>query len=522
MSLEAKSNREIEEMFRRFGPSYRWFVTVGGLLGSMSMVLSGTMVNVAVPSIMGAFGIGQDLAQWVATAFLTTMVASQLLNAWMVEAFGQRATYSAALFLFCLGAFVCAAAPNIETLISGRVMQGVSAGLIQPLVLATVVMVFPPERRGMAIGVYGMGVTLVPSFGPFVGGLAIDSMAWRDIFFVPLPLVGLAFVLGLVFMPAKKISFRFPAFDWFGYILVATALMCAMSTIGNGQRWGWSSDRTLLFLFVGIATSVVFVYTQLRAKNPLIDVSVFKDLRFTSAMFIAFAFGAGNFATNYAIPVFAQTVQGFTPTQAGLVLVPAGIVLVTLIPLSGRLADTLPSHYPIMAGCIVFSIAAFLMAGTDVNTPFWTIAMFAVLSRSAIGMVMPNMGKVAMSSIPSDKINQGAGTYNFIRQMGGAFGVNLTAVSIEMQTVHHADLLAVTQTYDNVQSMQVLDRIRDLLMAGGIPKAMLNQGALDYLGTVIYLQAQTFGFQDTFFYICFAFALAFIPAWILGRTRRDV
>ena len=113
------------------------------------MVLSGTMVNVAVPSIMGAFGIGQDLAQWVATAFLTTMVASQLLNAWMVEAFGQRTTYSAALLLFCLGAFVCAAAPNIETLISGRIMQGISAGLIQPLVLATVVMVFPPERRGM-------------------------------------------------------------------------------------------------------------------------------------------------------------------------------------------------------------------------------------------------------------------------------------------------------------------------------------------------------------------------------------
>ena len=148
--------------------------------------------------------------------------------------------------------------------------------------------------------------------------------------------------------------------------------------------------------------------------------------------------------------------------------------------------------------------------------------MFAVLSRSAIGMVMPNMGKVAMSSIPPDKINQGAGTYNFISQMGGAFGVNLTAVSIEMQTVYHADLLAVTQTYDNVQSMQVLDSISELLLAGGIPKDMVNQGALDYLGTVIYLQAQTFGFQDTFFCICFAFALAFVPAWILGRTGRNM
>ena len=106
--------------------------------------------------------------------------------------------------------------------------------------------------------------------------------------------------------------------------------------------------------------------------------------------------------------------------------------------------------------------------------------------------------------------------------MGGAFGVNLTAVSIEMQTVHYADLLAATQTYDNVQSLQVLDGIRELLMGGGIPKTMLDQGALDYLGSVIYLQAQTFGFQDTFLFICFAFALAFIPAWILGRTRRNM
>ena len=485
----------------------------------MSMVLSGTMVNVAVPSIMGAFGVGQDLAQWVATAFLTTMVASQLLNSWMVQAFGQRTTYSLALLLFCLGAFVCAAAPNIETLILGRIMQGISAGLIQPLVLATVVMVFPAERRGMAIGVYGMGVTLVPSFGPFVGGLAIDAMSWRDIFFVPLPLVGIAFILGVLFMPAKKLSFKFPTFDWLGYLLVAVALMCVMSAIGNGQRWGWSSDSTLLFFLVGAFAAILFVYTQLRAENPLLDFNVFKDLRFTSAMFIAFAFGAGNFATNYAIPVFAQTVQGFTPTDAGLVLVPAGMLLVALVPLAGRLADTFPSHYPIMAGCIVFSAAAFLLSGTDVNTPYWTIAIFAMLSRSAIGLVMPNMGKVAMSSIPPAKINQGAGTYNFIRQMGGAFGVNLTAVSIEMQTVHHADSLSFTQTYDNLQSIEILELIREILLGGGIPEDTVNQGALDYLATVIYLQAQTFGFQDTFLCICVAFAIAFIPAWILGRTR---
>ncbi len=507
-------------MFRRYGPAYRWLVTVGGLMGSMSMVLSATMVNVAVPSIMGAFGVGQDLAQWAATGFLTTMVASQLLNTWTAKAFGQRTTFLFALCFFSAGAVIGATAPNIETLIAGRVMQGFAAGLIQPLVLATVVAVFPASRRGLAVGVYGMGVTLAPSFGPFIGGLAIDALSWRHIFVVPLPLVGCAFLMGLIFMPSKPFTWRLPAFNWSGYILIAAALMCLMSAIGNGQRWGWGSDRTVVFFAAGFTAAVLFIYTQLHSRNPLLDVSLFGNLQFTSAMLIAFAFGMGNFATNYSIPVFVQTVQGFTPTQAGLVIVPAGMILVTLIPLSGRLADTVASHYPIMAGCVIFSIAAFLMSGMDVNTPYWTIAAFAMLSRGAIGMVMPNMGKVAMSSVAADKINQGAGTYNFIRQMGGAFGVNITAVTIEMQTAHHADLLTATQTSSNTESLQVLDMISRLLSAGGVPDAALHGGALNYLSAVIYAQARTFGFQDSFFQICFAFVVAFVPAWLLSRASR--
>lgn len=146
MPPAAEASLAIEAQFRRYGPAYRWLVTAGGLLGAMSMVLSATMVNVAVPSIMGAFGIGQDLAQWAATAFLATMVASQLLNAWAVAAFGQRTTFSLALAIFALGALICASAPNIETLIAGRILQGFSAGLVQPLVMATVVAVFQIGR----------------------------------------------------------------------------------------------------------------------------------------------------------------------------------------------------------------------------------------------------------------------------------------------------------------------------------------------------------------------------------------
>ena len=498
----------------------RWLVTVGGLLGAMSTVLSATMVNVAVPSIMGAFGVGQDLAQWAATAFLATMVASQLLNSWAVQAFGQRNSFCIALVIFAAGALIAAGAPNIETLVFGRILQGFAAGLVQPLVLAAVVAVFPPERRGMAVGIYGMAVTLAPSFGPWIGGVAIDALSWRQMFLVPLPLVAVAFLMGFLYMPSKPFSWRLPAFDWVGYALVSLALLCVMSAIGNGQRWGWSSDLTVLGFVVGIAAALLFVASQRRAGNPLLDVSLFGDLRFTSAMFIAFAFGAGNFATNYAIPVFMQTVQGFTASDAGAVLVPAGLVLVVLIPLSGRLADKVPAHLPIITGCVLFAIAAWLLSDADVNTAFWRLAAFAVISRFALGLVMPNMGKVAMTAVSAGKLNQAAGTYNFIRQMGGAFGVNLTAVTLELSTARHADLLTATQTPDNQQSVTLLARIAELLHRGGVPDAVLAPGALDYLGRVIYAQARTLGFQDAFFHICFAFVLALVPAWFLGRAGR--
>ncbi len=509
----------LEQQFQRYGPAYRWLVTLAGMIGAMTMVLSATMVNVAVPSIMGAFGVGQDMAQWAATAFIATMVASQLLNTWMVAAFGQRLAYNLTLVIFTAGSFVCVTSPTIEVLIIGRIMQGFAAGIIQPLVMATIISVFPPERRGLAMGLYGMGVTLAPSFGPLVGGLTIDALTWRHIFLVPLPLVAIAFVMGAVFMPSKKFSRSLPNFDWTGYVLVGTALVCLMTGIGNGQRWGWDSNGILGLFTIGFIAAGAFIYWQAHAKSPLLDLSLVLNPRFSAAMIIAFAFGAGNFATNYAIPVFTQTVQGFTPTKAGLVLVPAGLLLVSMIPLSGRLADHMPPHYPIAVGVALFAFAAFLLSGADVNTPFVLIALFAVLSRLGLGLVMPNMGAAAMRTVSNEKLNQAAGAYNFTRQMGGAFGVNSVVVIMEYRSAFHADALTATQTSANSLTRELLDKVERLLSESGIPEMAQKSGALDYLGTVIQAQAETFGFQDAFMVICMVFVATLVPAWMLRRSR---
>ena len=489
------------------------------MIGAMSMVLSATMVNVAIPSIMGAYGVGQDMAQWTATAFITTMVASQLLNTWMVQAFGQRGAYSITLIIFTIGALICVTSPTIELLIFGRILQGFSAGVIQPLVMATVISVFPENRRGLAMGLYGMGVTLAPSFGPLAGGLTIDAFTWRHIFIAPLPLVAVAFSMGLIFMPATKFIKKLPKFDWTGFFLLGVALVCLMTGIGNGQRWGWESDGILILFTIGVITSIMFVIWEGQTKAPLLNLNLFLNSRFSAAMIIAFAFGAGNFATNYIIPVFTQVIQGYSATRAGSILVPAGILLVAMIPFSGRLADRTPPYLPIMIGVSLFAFATYLLSKADVNSPFFMVAMFAVISRFGLGLVMPNMGAAAMKGIPTERLNEAAGAYNFTRQMGGAFGVNCVVAISEYRTAFHADSMTATQTSANVLSSELIEKVKQILAEGGIAESAQQSGALNYLGAVIHAQASTLGYQDAFLIICLVFIATLIPAWLLKHTK---
>jgi len=266
-------------LFARYGPIYRWLVTGFGLTGGFAMVLSATIANVAVPHVMGAYGIGQDQAQWMATAFLTTMTVSQLLNHWMNEAFGPRGAFTLTIIVFLVGTVIGWFAPNIDVLIVGRVLQGFSAGIVTPMVMVTMFEVFPPDRRGLAMGIYGSGLVLAPALGPAVGGMAIDAFNWRFIFIMPVPFCLIALLGGLLFMPSKPRRGPLPPFDWPGYILLGGALALLMSAAANGIRKGWGSDQIVLMFAGGTLAAIGFVAWQLRSRNPLLDFSLWQNRR---------------------------------------------------------------------------------------------------------------------------------------------------------------------------------------------------------------------------------------------------
>ncbi len=510
----------IEDLFDRYGPSYRWFATGTVMIATIAVVLSTTIVNVAIPDVMGAFGISQVQAQWLSTGFLAAMTATMLVSDWADRAFGLRATMVGALAIFMAGSVLGGIAPNETVLTIARVIQGAAAGVVQPLAMILLFQVFPPNQRGAAMGIFGIGVVLAPALGPWIGGLLIDAFSWRYVFYLGIPFAVLGILLANLFLPVRKASGPRPGFDWGGMALLCLFLAMLLNALTNAQRLGWSSDPILLQFAIAVAALAGFIWWEMTTGKPMLDLRLFANLPFSSASLVAFIMGAGLFGSTYLVPLFVQTIQGLTPTQAGLLLMPSGFVLVVIFPIAGRLSDKVPAGYLIGAGMLIFAWSSWLTVSVSVDTAFWTLAWWVVISRIGLGLLFPSLTAGSLKVLPRELVAQGSGAINFIRQLGGAFGVNLLAVFLERRTVYHSDALTATQTSHNPATMDLLQTVAGMAKAGGLPDYQQLPAALQFLGQVISIQANTMAFHDGFLIVTLVFLIALVPTWMLHRAQR--
>jgi EmrB/QacA subfamily drug resistance transporter len=386
--------------------------------------------------------------------------------------------------------------------------------------MATIFTVFPAERRGMAMGVFGLGVVFAPAIGPTLGGLMIEYFSWRYVFFISLPFCLIAAVMGLMFMPTRAIPRRIPPFDWLGFALLCAGLFGLMTGIADGQREGWASDVIVLRLLIGAVAGVAFVLWELHTPRALLDVRIFANLEFSAAALIAFIFGAGLMGSTYIMPVFVQTIIGFTPLLAGLMMMPSGIMLAFIFPLAGRLADAMPGSTMIIFGLLLFSAGFALMAAADIDTTFWTLVGMVMVSRLGLGFINPSLNSSSLKALPADKVRQGAGVANFMRQLGGAFGINLMVAFFEVRTRFHADALTATQDWGNRTTDRLLKLVEQLMQRSGLPYQQQKAGAYEYLSGILHAQAQMMAFSDTFIVVGVVALLALIPAAMLSRSQR--
>jgi EmrB/QacA subfamily drug resistance transporter len=452
----------------------------------------------------------------LSTGFLAANTGMMLLNAWAVERFGFRITYIGSIVVFIAASIVAGLATRADVMVLCRVLQGGAAGLLQPLSMQLIFLVFPPERRGTAMGLFSFGVVMAPAIGPAAGGVLVDEYSWHAVFYLCLPTAVLGMAMGLLFMPGKRDANSARPFDWLGALLLAATLGTLLSGLTDGQRYGWESDRVVTELMVALASGIGFLLWQLTTAAPLMDPRVFSHGGFAAAAMVAFIYGGAIFGSTYLLPLLVQTVQGYTPTRSGLIMMPAGLVVAVVFLIAGRLSDFLPPWLPVCFGLLLFALSSWLIGGVGIDTPFWGLAWWILIGRVGLGFTMPSMNVGGMRALPPRLFGQGAGTINFVRMLGGAFGTNLLTVLLERRTQLHAEMLnaQVDGSWMTLEARRLLEMLYGI---GGLPEMVRRDAAYDFISRMVSAQADLLGFRDAFMAVALGCLLAILPGLMLRQ-----
>jgi len=473
-----------EQLRARYGSRYKWLVLLTVMIGTIASILSSTIVNVAIPDLSRHFTVGQERAQWVSAGFMLAMTLSMLTTPWLLLRFGLRRTYTGAILMLLTGGIVGGFSFNYPMLLSMRVLEGLASGIVQPIPAIVILRAFGKEEQGKAMGIFGFGVVLAPAVGPSVGGFLVEQFGWRSIFFVVVP-----FCLAVLLMIRRLLAVNSPLMgdakrlDWKGLLLAGVS---TTSLLNGFVHLRGDLYQAIALLALGLTSFAAFVGYQLRTAEPLVNMKLFGYRQFAMGALVAFIYGMGLFGSTYLLPIYMQIGLRFAPSQAGLVLLPAGIVLAITIPLAGRLVDFLAPNLLVTAGLSLLALSFALMATGTPGTGFAALMAWAIIGRIGLGFVLPALNLGAMRGLDMDLVAQGSSAINFLRQLGGAIGVSLVGIVLEWRLAAHGAALGASSH-----------------MAEGNPIARIR------------------AFDETFLLVAALCAIAVVAAWRMRARTAD-
>ena len=509
----------IIRLYEQIGPRYPWYVSIVSVLGSFATLLTATIVNVAIPDIMGALGMTMDEAQNLVSAFLAAGTITMLMTAWCIRAFGIAKTY-----VFCIGVFIASSvlggiAATAEALFLARLLQGAASGVVTPLTMVLIAQVFPVSKRGMGMGLMGVGTVLAPALGPTIGGYLVDNLSWRWVFYVAIPFAAASLPFALTLFPAREERGPRPPFDWAGLVLCSTFLTALLVALTEAQSEGWHDDRVVIALALGAVAFVAWLGWETKAAQPLLDMRLFRNGRFASAAFVTFTVGAGLYGSTYVFPLFLQGVSRLIPTDAGLMMAPAGLAMAALFPLSGYLADRVSARSLVTVGLALVAWACWLMRDADAFTPLLDMVIWYTIGRLGMAFIFPGLNAAAVNALPLELIPAGSGMINFLRQFGGALGVNALSFVLIQRSAEHQLRAMETQTWDNSAMMELMRLAQEQLAYLGLVGYQAFELSFTYVLAVVNQQSDMLGYRESFIALAIVLALSILPTWTMGPNR---
>jgi len=503
-------------------PSFNpWLIAVSVMLATVMEVLDTSVANVALPHISGNLSATTEEATWVLTSYLISNAIVLPATSWIGKFIGRKRFLLICIVLFTVASAMCGAAPNLQTLIIARVLQGMGGGALQPIAQAVLLESFPPSRRGVAMAVYGMGVVVAPIIGPTLGGWITDNYSWRWIFYINLPVGALAAFMANTFVedPPYLKDQKPGRIDYIGFGLMALGLSALELTLDLGQQKDWFSSPFIVFTAVSCVVLLIsFVIWELFTPEPIVNLRVFLDRNFAVGCALIASVGIVLYGSTALLPLFLQTLLGYPAVESGLAVSPRGIGAVLSMVIVGRLITKVDSRYLIVFGFAVLTISIYMFTGLNLYIAQSNIVYPMLISGFALGFVFVPLTTMTMSTLPQEQIGNATGIYNLMRNSGGSIGISLLAFLLTRGgQVHQSYLMERVNQY-NTAFQRTFEQLKTGFMAQGGDAVTATQQAYAAIYGMVVKQAMVMSYLDCFWLLTVLCALCIPAAFLFKRV----
>ncbi len=493
--------------------SQRVIGTIALSAATFMNVLDTSIANVSIPAISGDLGVAASQGTWVITSFAVSNAIAVPLTGWLTQRFGQVKLFVASILLFVIASWLCGIAPNLESLIAFRVLQGLVAGPMIPLSQALMLSSYPKAKAGLALALWSMTTLVAPVAGPLLGGWISDNFTWPWIFYINIPVgIAAAWATWSIFRDRETPTRRLPI-DKIGLALLVVWVSALQIMLDKGKELDWFASAEIVTLgVVALVTFVFFLIWELTDAHPVVDLRLFAGRNFTAGVLsISVAYGVF-FGNVVLLPLWLQTNLGYTATWAGMVTAPVGLLAILCTPLVGRALATKDARVIASAAFVIFALVSYLRAGFTPDVDLSTLMLPTLIQGAAMAMFFVPLVSISLSGLPPEKIPSASGLSNFVRITAGAFGTSIATTQWEDRAaVHHAHLSEVT-----VPGNPVTEQALTAMRAAGLSV----EQAWASLERMVASQALTMGAIDIFHVSALIFLLLIPLVWIARRERK--
>jgi DHA2 family multidrug resistance protein len=498
-----------------------WLIAVAVILPAFMEVIDTSIASVCIPYIAGSLSASNDEATWVLTFYLLSNAVVLPASAWFSLRFGRRRFLISSIIIFTISSFFCGAANSLIVILLARLVQGAGGGGLQPLSQAILTESFPPEKRGLAMGMFGLGVVVAPVLGPTLGGWLTDQYSWRWAFYINIPIGILAILLIMRYVkdPPYITNADPGKLDGIGFGLLAIGLGAMQIILDRGQIDDWFGATWIRWAFlIMVGCLGAFVITQFTKEKPLVDLTIFKNRNFTMGCLLIFMFGGSVYAAVTLLPLYYQSMMDYSAWWAGLAVAPRGIGSIIAMPIVGLMVARVDTRILVSTGFAVFGICSLIWGTLTLQMSPWSMTIPIIISGFSLGLVFVPLSVSTLAGLPPESVGNGSGLYNLMRNIGGSVGISIVQTILARHEQLHQNEIGrhVAATSQNYQ--QALQQYTQTFSQYA-SSATAHTQAIGQLGRLVGQQAQLWSYIDDLRYMGLACFCCVPVVWGLKKVR---